>query len=79
MSFDTTGVISGIVFDDEDVMRFDGTLWSLEFDGSAADPDWAAADLDAVMVPEAEAGMMLSVGLLWLMWLGNGARPTHRP
>ncbi|MEE8164399.1 MAG: hypothetical protein V3T64_02415, partial [Myxococcota bacterium] len=76
MSFDTTGQISGIVFDDEDVMRFDGAIWSLEFDGSAADPDWAAADLDAVMVvmvPEAQSGIMLSAGLLWLTWLGSRA------
>jgi len=66
MSFDTTGTISGIVFDDEDVMRFDGALWSLEFDGSVADPDWAASDLDAVMVPEPAIGALLAAGALWL-------------
>lgn len=50
MSFDTTGEIGGIVFADEDVVRFDGTNWTLVFDGSAANSNWAAADLDAVML-----------------------------
>ena len=74
MSFDTTGQIGGIVFDDEDVVRFDGTIWSLELDASAADANWAAADLDAFFVPEAEHAWMLGAGVLFL----SGLRRTRR-
>ena len=35
MSFDTSGQIGDIPFDDEDVLRFDASGWSLEFDASA--------------------------------------------
>jgi len=63
MSFDTTGAIAGLVFDDGDVVRFDGTNWTLEVDGSAVDSDWAAADLDVVMVPEPSFGPLLLVKL----------------
>jgi hypothetical protein len=67
MSFDTTGEVGGIVFDDEDVVRFDGVDWTLEFDASAADPNWAAADLDAVLVPEPTLGALLLVGVMGLV------------
>jgi hypothetical protein len=76
LSFDTTGTISGIVFDDEDILRFDGAAWSLEYDASAADPDWAAADLDAVMVPEPAIGLLLSIGSMALVALGERGSRT---
>jgi hypothetical protein len=66
MSFDTTGQIAGLVFDDEDVLRFDGSAWTLEFDASAANPAWAAADLDAVMVPEPAMSILLAAGAFWV-------------
>jgi len=69
MSFDTAGEVGGIVFDDEDVLRFDGTTWAVEFDGSAANPQWAAADLDAVMVPEPSVGLLLLFGVMGLTGL----------
>ena len=71
LSFDTSGEVGGIVFDDEDVLRFDGlnVSWSLEIDHSATSSDWTAADLDAFMVPEAESGLMLAFGMLWLVSL----------
>jgi hypothetical protein len=62
VSFDTSGTIGGIAFDDEDVLRFDGANWTLEFDGSAADPNWGAADLDAV--PEPTFFSLLAAGTL---------------
>lgn len=68
-SFDTTGEVGGVVFDDEDVLRFNGFFWSMEFDGSATNSAWAAADLDAFFVPEpgfigmVGAGCGLLVGL----------------
>ncbi|MCP4908971.1 MAG: PEP-CTERM sorting domain-containing protein [bacterium] len=74
LSFDTTGQIAGLVFDDEDVVRFDGANWSLEFDASAADPDWAAADLDAVMVPEPSMGGLLLAGASGLVWMRRSPR-----
>jgi hypothetical protein len=67
MSFDTAGAIGGIDFADEDVMRFDGADWSLEFDASAANVEWAAADLDAVMVPEPAFSFLIYGGILWLV------------
>jgi hypothetical protein len=69
MSFDTAGTISGVHFDDEDIVRFDGAVWSMEFDASAADSDWAAADMDAMMVPEPSVGLMLVFGALGLAGL----------
>jgi hypothetical protein len=71
ISFDTTGQIAGLVFDDEDVLRFDGTTWSMEFDASAASSAWAAADLDAVMVPEPSAEMLLLFGAIGLIRLAT--------
>lgn len=74
VSFDTTGSLSGVVFADEDLMRWNGTSWSLEYDASAADSDWAAADLNAVVVPEP--------GLLGLLLAGGafltGLRKSQR-
>jgi hypothetical protein len=66
LSFDTSGEVGGVVFDDEDVVRFDGAIWSLEFDASAANSAWSAADLDAVMVPEPRvvAGLVAGLALL---------------
>lgn len=52
VSLDTSGSVTGIEFDDEDVLRFDGATWSLEIDASGLDPDWRNADLDAMQVPE---------------------------
>jgi hypothetical protein len=74
MSFDTTGEIAGLVFDDDDVVRFDGTNWTIEFDGSATNSNWAAADLDAVMVPEPSAGLLLLFGVPGLVGLARMRR-----
>ncbi len=78
MSFDTTGQIAGVIFDDEDVLRFDGTNWSLEFDASQANSAWAAADLDAVMVPEPGFGLLLACGMGLLAGLGCRIRLAPR-
>lgn len=74
MSFDTTGQVGGVVFADEDVLRFDGTTWTLEFDGSTANTAWVAADLDAVMVPEPGLVGVLGVGCLLLAGLASRRR-----
>lgn len=69
LSFDTTGQISGLVFSDEDLMRFDGANWSVEFDASELNSAWVAADLDAVMVPEPLVGLLLPLGGMGLLVL----------
>ena len=49
LSFDGSGVIGGVAFDDEDVLEFDrSSTWEMAYDGSAHDPAWGPADLDAV-------------------------------
>lgn len=66
ISLDTAGEIGGVSFSDEDIVRFDGSSWSLEFDGSASDTAWEAADLDALLVPEPGFGALLASGLALL-------------
>ncbi|MEO8602546.1 MAG: hypothetical protein ABI629_08225 [bacterium] len=55
LSFDGSGTLGGATFDDEDLLLYDhdAGIWGLAFDGSAADPAWAAADLDAVYLAPA--------------------------
>ena len=52
VSFDTAGTVGAITFQDEDILRHVGGVWSMEFDGSNADADWGPADMDALQVPE---------------------------
>lgn len=49
LSFDGSGTVGGIGFDDEDVLEFapQTTTWELAVDGSASNANWGAADLDA--------------------------------
>jgi hypothetical protein len=49
LSFDASGTIGGVGFDDEDVLEFDrAATWEMAYDGSAHHAGWSAADLDAV-------------------------------
>jgi hypothetical protein len=49
LSFDGSGAVGGVAFDDEDVLEYDrASTWQMAYDGSAHDPNWTAADLDAV-------------------------------
>ncbi|RIL06540.1 MAG: hypothetical protein DCC71_06425 [Proteobacteria bacterium] len=54
LSFDISGNVGGVDFDDEDILDFDATgdAWTLRYDGSAAHAALAAADVDAVFAPE---------------------------
>ncbi len=76
VSLDTSGVVGGVNFDDEDVLRYDGAGWTLEFDASDADADWRAADLDAVQVPE--PGVAWALGLGSLALFSQGIRRATR-
>ncbi len=64
VSFDTAGTVGAVTFQDEDILRYVGGTWSLEFDGSNADADWGPADIDALQVPEPAAFAMLAAGIL---------------
>jgi len=57
LSFDISGTVGGVGFDDEDILEFatgPGT-WSKRYDGSTAFAALAAADVDAVFAPEPAA------------------------
>jgi hypothetical protein len=54
ISFDTSGTVGPVTFDDEDVLEYDpeGATWTLLYDGDApvTGQAWAGADLDALDV-----------------------------
>lgn len=52
LSFDGSGVVGGIAFDDEDVLEYDrfNRTWRLLFDASMRNAAWAPVDLDALYV-----------------------------
>lgn len=71
LSFDGSGVLGGVPFDDEDILEFDpsGPTWSLAVDGSAVQPALAASDLDAV--PEPGQLLQLASGIALLAALAR--------
>lgn len=73
-SFDISGTLASVSFDDEDVVILDAqTLgWSLAVDASAQDADWGPADADAVALPEPGITLLLGAGLLGLVGIGRG-------
>jgi hypothetical protein len=72
VSFDAGGSIGGIDFDDDDVLRFDpsGPTWTLLYDASAEHASMAAADVQAVAVPEPARILQLASGLVFLAVAG---------
>jgi hypothetical protein len=57
LSFDISGTVGGVTFDDEDILEFapTGDTWSKRYDGSSRFAALAAADVDAVFAPEPAA------------------------
>jgi hypothetical protein len=54
-SFDGSASLSGVPFDDEDVLEWSGATWSMAYDASASSASWAVGDLDAFTVaPDAD-------------------------
>jgi hypothetical protein len=53
LSFDISGAIGGVPFDDEDVLAFTPPAgpWAMAYDGSAEFVAWGASDLDATSTP----------------------------
>ncbi len=68
-SFDGSGSLGGVDFDDEDILEFDpsGPSWTVVYDGSAVHATLAAADV--VAVPEPSIWLMLITGLGGLLVL----------
>lgn len=52
LSFDLSGSVGGVAFDDEDVLEYDPTAgsWETSYDGSAEDSGWPGADVDAISI-----------------------------
>jgi hypothetical protein len=73
LSFDGSGSIGGVAFDDEDVLILDfGTsTWTLGYDGSAQHAALAAADVEAVALPEPGPWLTLVSGIAFLLGLGR--------
>ena len=61
VTFDGSGEVGGIRFDDEDVMTWDPIreTWSMLFDASANDSDWLALDADALFATFTQAPAIL--------------------
>jgi hypothetical protein len=77
LSFDTSGTVGGVVFDDEDALDYDpsGPTWTLAWDGSASDPSWETADL--VALPEPASALGLGAGVLLLAALRRRRAPRE--
>jgi hypothetical protein len=66
LSFDGSGQLGGVDFDDEDVLEYDpsGPTWEMAYDGSAEHTDWGGGpDVDAVFLPEPDRLLMLASGV----------------
>ena len=74
VSFDTTGIVAGIVFRDEDVLRYENGAWSVEFDAPSLETDWIRADVDAFTIPEPGNLPAIVSGVLSLAALGRTRR-----
>lgn len=74
LSFDVSGTLGGVTYDDEDVLRYDpvGGGFTLELDASSVDAAWSAADLDALyLVPEPGFISLLASGVAMLAVLAR--------
>jgi len=68
VSFDGSGSVGGVDFDDEDVLEFDGVTWEMAYDGSVEHAALPAADLDAVhFVPEPGQLLSFAAGVAFLL------------
>ncbi len=74
LSFDGTGQVGGVDFEDEDVLEYDSVMdtWSLAYDGSVQHSALGGGpDLDAVSVPEPGRLLLLISGIAFLLLLGR--------
>jgi len=63
VSFDTSGSIGGVDFDDEDILEFAPatSTWQLAVDSSSQEAEWAGTNVDAVHVITVEDDNCLSI------------------
>lgn len=61
LSFDGSGTLGGVDFDDEDTLEYDGSTWEMLYDGSAEHASLASSDVDAIYLPEPEVWLGSSV------------------
>ncbi len=56
LSFDASGVLGNVAFDDEDVLRFDRSqkTWTMAYNASNRNAAWESADLTALFVDRAQ-------------------------
>jgi hypothetical protein len=74
LSFDQSGLLGGVAFDDEDVVSFDSNLelFALVYDASVARPELGGSpDVEAITVPEPAQGALLWLGSLVRAILGR--------
>jgi hypothetical protein len=74
LSFDVSGTVGGVDFDDEDVLRFEpgGGTWSMAYDGSAEHAGWKGGAV--VALPEPGGAASLAIGLLAVQAVGRRVR-----
>jgi hypothetical protein len=79
LSFDGSGNVAGVDFEDEDILEFDsvGPTWTKFYDGSALHADLKAADV--IAVPEPNLVLQLVPGLLVLTSLGRMRLRRRQP
>jgi hypothetical protein len=75
MSFDGSGSVDGIPFDDEDVLEFNPStlVWSLHFDTSTVGA-WNGPDVNAIAVPEPGMSLALLFGFAGALVLRGKTR-----
>lgn len=82
VSFDVGGIVDGVVFADEDVLRYalPAGVWTLEVDASTVDPAWERADADALhFAPEPGAAALFASGAVVLIAMRRSRqRPSSR-
>ena len=69
VSFDGSGRVGGVDFDDEDILEFDssGPAWSVVYDGSTSHTALAAADVVAVPEPSLWIQLVVGSGLILVL------------
>ena len=74
LSFDGSGSVPGVAFDDEDTLLFDplGGTWAMYADASLSDPvDWPRTDVTALPEPGAAAALAAGASALALLARGR--------
>jgi len=80
VSFDGTGIVGGVAFDDEDLLEYDpmSATWEMAYDGSAEHAGWVPADLSNAHAKVAGA-LPAEVQLLSVTKIAGAARLGWTP